>query len=159
MRKLKAIWLTLALGIISMTSIAQPPAGGKGNHQRSEKIKAMKVEYITTKLDLTPSEAEKFWPLYNAFNDKMMELERTRRRALRDNANKEMTDKEVNDFIAFNFKTDQDILDLRKEYDAKFKEVLGIQKVGKLYQAEDQFRHEMLRKMKGAGGPPPPPNN
>ena len=113
----------------------------------------MKVEFITTKLELTPEEAEKFWPLYNEFESKLKALEKKRRMVLKENYNKELTDDEVNELIQMNFDTDQQILSLRRQYDVKFKKVLSVQKVGKLYVAEKEFRHELLRKMKRGGHP------
>lgn len=148
--KAKHILITISLFLMSSLLFAQPSSEG-GFSQRSEKIKAMKVEFITTKLELTPAEAEKFWPLYNEFTDKMQVIAKDRRKTMRANKDKELTDKEVNELIQLNFDTDQKMLDLRRAYDVKFKKVLSIQKVGKLYQAEEQFKHELLRKMKGNG--------
>ena len=41
-----------------------------GEKYDPEKLKAAKVAYITTRLDLNANQAEKFWPIYNEFNDK-----------------------------------------------------------------------------------------
>lgn len=131
----------------SMALMAQGPGGDF--HQKSEKINALKVEFLTTKLELTPAEAEKFWPLYNEFIDKMQTIHRTRRKKMKANKGKDLSDAEVNALIAYNFDTDQKLLDLKREYDKKFKSVLPVQKVGKLYLAEEQFKRELLRKMKG----------
>src|SRR6187402_2660825 len=44
------------------------------NNDTKEQIRAMKVAFFTTELDLTSSEAEKFWPIYNVYDDKQFEL-------------------------------------------------------------------------------------
>jgi len=31
----------------------------------------MRVSFITTEMQLTPAEAEKFWPIYNEYRDKI----------------------------------------------------------------------------------------
>ena len=49
-----------------------------------EEIEAQKRAYFTEKLNLTVEEAEKFWPLYNEFQDKRRAL-RAKRRELRPN--------------------------------------------------------------------------
>ena len=36
-----------------------------------EKIKSLKVAYITERMNLTSSEAQEFWPIYNAHEEKM----------------------------------------------------------------------------------------
>ena len=40
-------------------------AQGEKMKEKREQIKTMKVAFLTTELDLTSAEAEKFWPLYN----------------------------------------------------------------------------------------------
>ena len=45
--------------------------------QRPDKrteLKALKIGYLTKQLELTSSEAEVFWPIYNEFDKKMFEL-------------------------------------------------------------------------------------
>jgi hypothetical protein len=110
----------------------------------------MKVEFITSKLELTSEEAEKFWPVYNEFEDKMHALQKKRRDAMKKMRDKEgePTDKEVEKMIDLNFEIDQEMMNTRMAYDAKFKEGLPNQKVGKLYLAEEQFKREVMRKMK-----------
>ncbi|OZA24427.1 MAG: hypothetical protein B7X86_08430 [Sphingobacteriales bacterium 17-39-43] len=44
-----------------------------------ERIEAIKVAFITKKLDLTTEEAQKFWPVYNNYQKELMELMRKRR--------------------------------------------------------------------------------
>lgn len=52
----------------------------KNNHKdRWEKYKSEKVAFITTKLDLTPQEAEKFWPVYNALEKERSDAQREKR--------------------------------------------------------------------------------
>jgi hypothetical protein len=44
-----------------------------------QRIEAIKVAFITKKLDLTTEEAQKFWPVYNNYQKELMELMRKRR--------------------------------------------------------------------------------
>src|SRR5690554_7641211 len=46
---------------------------------RHERIKALKTAYITEKLSLSPADAEKFWPIYNSFDQRFHELRKKRR--------------------------------------------------------------------------------
>ena len=52
--------------------------------EKREKVKALKVAYITEQLELTTEEAQKFWPLYNAFDDKQSELRHEKMRSILD---------------------------------------------------------------------------
>ena len=45
-----------------------PPAKSQGPKQAwAGQLEAMKTTFITTRLQLTPQEAEKFWPIYNLY--------------------------------------------------------------------------------------------
>ena len=48
---------------------------------RHERIKALKIPFLTEELGLTPAEAEKFWPIYNSYDKRMHDL-RERERQL-----------------------------------------------------------------------------
>lgn len=51
--------------IVIGTSLAQRP----GDRYDREKLEAARVAFITSRLDLKPDQAEKFWPIFNVFND------------------------------------------------------------------------------------------
>ncbi len=65
MKKLLFILLTILL--TTSTAVAQQQIN-------RQKIKALKTSYITNALSLTPKEAEKFWPVYNLYSDKIQAL-------------------------------------------------------------------------------------
>ena len=43
-------------------------------HNKHERIKALKVSFITEKLELSATEAEKFWPIYNTYDSQIHDL-------------------------------------------------------------------------------------
>jgi len=164
---MKKLMLTLAMmmGIIVTTS-AQAPNKEEKKEQRKEEIKALKIGYLTEKLKLTTDEAAKFWPVYNEFQEKMEKLHKERR----ENHKKmkkgidSLSNAEVEKIIDLEFSNEEKELQLKKEYHLKFKQVLPIKKVALLYQAEHEFKREILKKAreqhhKGDGqhkqGPPP----
>ena len=42
-----------------------PPPPRPMTKQQRERLESFRIQFISKKLDLTPAEAEKFWPLYN----------------------------------------------------------------------------------------------
>ncbi len=42
---------------------------------RAEKIQSLKIAFITQKLQLTPDEAQKFWPVYNQYDKEVHSIE------------------------------------------------------------------------------------
>ena len=118
-------------------------------NQEKKKLKAMKVAFITEKLDLSSDEAQKFWPIYNEF-DKAREGLMKERKSLMKSGKDEtivLSDKEA-ELLADNFvKYELAEAKLMEDYHAKFKKVLSPQKLIKLYQSERQFKNHLLRQL------------
>ena len=51
--------------------------------ERMKEIKAQKTAYITTKLGLTPEEAQRFWPIYNEYDENREAIRREMRGLMR----------------------------------------------------------------------------
>ena len=134
-----------ALGFIAI-SIAQP---GPKHEQKKEKVEAMKIGFITQQMDLTPEEAQKFWPVYNQMNNEIETL-RKERKLSRENAKETfdvMTDADIEKLINDEMASRQKELDIHKKYVVQFKSVLSIKKVAQFYRAEEQFKRKLLEKI------------
>jgi len=70
--------IILTVTLFSLVTFAQEKKGGG-----REKVRAYKIAYLTEKLDLSAKEAEKFWPLYNSYNDKRRELFKAEKNEIR----------------------------------------------------------------------------
>ncbi|MCW3104261.1 MAG: hypothetical protein JWO09_2701 [Bacteroidetes bacterium] len=141
------------LSAVSFAQQGSPPPPPKNKERREAKrdnIESMKIAFLTKKLDLTPEEAQLFWPVYNQYTDKLQELRKKRRMDSKDAKHnvEEMSDKDVEAAVDSEMAFRQKELDIQKEYHAKFKAVLPIKKVAKLYQAEEQFKRVLLDELK-----------
>ena len=116
---------------------------------RKEKIEAMKVSFITQKLDLTSKEAQVFWPLYNELQDKLQAARKAKRKEAKQTRGDidAMTDADVEAIIDSEIAAKQLEAELAKEYHTKFKQLLTVKKVAKLYRAEDDFKRELLKQL------------
>jgi len=113
--------------------------------QGMKKIKAQRVAFITERIDLTPEEAEEFWPMYNQFeNDKKGIQEKYKRKKRVVN----MTDQELEKHMLDSFARDQEVLDLKKSYFQKFKKILPVRKLAMFQIAEKEFRKNIVGKLK-----------
>lgn len=142
--KIKNI-LPLLLFLTSFSFFAQ---NGKIDEKR-EKIKAFKVSFLTTELELTSTEAEKFWPIYNAYDDKQYELKylkmKTYLRQLKDDNLKNLSDKEAATLLSQIESTDKEIYQLREKYMNSLKKVLPAKKILLLKKSEDDFNRKLLQ--------------
>jgi hypothetical protein len=116
--------------------------------QKKEKIEAQKVAFITQKLNLTPDESQKFWPVYNEFEAQKETLAKSHRQAVKGFKNIELNDAQADSLITADIEFDQSMLDLRKAYISKFKSVLPAAKVARLPEAERDFRAMLLKLIK-----------
>lgn len=156
---------TLVLGILllaPLTVLAQPEKEKidkeKAEKDREEKIDRLKIAFITTELNLTSEEAEKFWPIYNESEAKLKELRKANRKIEKelDDAYETMTNEEAKKKLATIFENDEKETALRKEYAEKFSKVIGEKRALKLLSLEHEFRRELLDRLREQGPPPPP---
>jgi len=114
--------------------------------EEMEKFRAKKISFLTDKLQLTPGEAEKFWPIYHQSEKENWEAQFKRHqieiRVQKENGN--LTDKEIIALTKEMVETHKAEALVREKYNEKFLEVLPPKKVLILYQAEHQFLRQML---------------
>ena len=116
-----------------------------------EKLNAYKIGFFTKKLNLTSQEAEKFWPVYNEFQTQknQIQLEKVsiirnynlNENTLSDNQLSEMGDKLVATIVQES--------SLAVTFHKKLKEVLPPVKVIRFYQAENQYKAQLLKELQG----------
>jgi hypothetical protein len=119
-------------------------------NQGREKLDAYKIAFFTRRLNLTPQEAEKFWPVYNEFQNKR-NLIQTERAQLNRSVNQNelnMSEKEMIDAGDKLISLQVQEANLSMEYHKKFKEILSPVKVIRLYQAENQYRLQLLNELR-----------
>lgn len=102
---------------------------------RLARAKMAKSAYITRQLDLTPAQNEKFWPLYNRYQDELLAAQAEKRR---NNLNPSADNKE-------RFAIEYKIIDIKSRYNAEFLKIMPPDKVNMIYKSEEQFRDEMLK--------------
>lgn len=150
MKTAKLIFPFALLLLINSIVLAQPPMKGDIDPQKREHIENMKIAFITKKVNLTSTEAQAFWPVYNEFHNKLDELRKSKRQIFREGKEDvgNMTDDEVEALMQQHFDFRLKELELQKEYHAKFKSVLPVKKVAALYGAEEEFKRELIKKIR-----------
>lgn len=118
------------------------PVSAQEKAQRSQQIEAVKIAFITQKLNLKSSEAEKFWPVYNSYQKEMREVFKLRREA------KNKKDGNAGEKLSGELDFESRILDIRKKYKQEFSKVLPDEKVSQFYEAEREFREQMINELK-----------
>lgn len=122
--------------------------------QNNDKIKAQKVSFITAEINLTPVEAEKFWPIYNEMQNKKEDINKNfhkLNKSLKNSNIDDLTDKQAEELANNEILHEQQLLDLKKEYHEKYKTILSSKKIAKLYLAEKKFNRYLINQIKNKG--------
>jgi hypothetical protein len=94
------------------------------------RIEALKIAFLTKKLNLSPGEAQNFWPIYNQYSAEM----RQARIAQRTN-------------VATELQTEERILNIRKKYSLEFKKAISQDKIDTLFRAEKDFGNYVQKEL------------
>ncbi|MEZ7500078.1 sensor of ECF-type sigma factor [Flavobacterium sp. Arc3] len=125
-----------------------------GIKDKKDQIKALKAAFLTTELDLTTREAQKFWPIYNTYDDKQFEIRYQKMSALKtrmnDSALDEMSEKEAIAFLAEMESADEELFLLRKKLNKSLKEVIPAVKIIKLRKSEEGFNRKLLHQYRSS---------
>ena len=68
-KKIVSILLLILMSFNNSFSQTEPDEN-EGEKVNVEKIKTLKKDYLTEKLNLTPQESSVFWPVYNDYSSK-----------------------------------------------------------------------------------------
>jgi Spy/CpxP family protein refolding chaperone len=154
--KAKVIVLTFclfALGLFSAIS-QDIELGSLISKEKLEKIQSMKISFLTKELDLTVTESQAFWPVYNEYQQKKSAISDNKAEILKKimKGYKDIPDKDAIALADELVSLEQQEAALLQEYNQKFKKVLSPQKVLKLYLSENKFKLELLKEIKGRIG-------
>ena len=149
---MKNLLIALFILLPGLTKAQGPRMGG-------ERMEALKVTFLTQKLDLSAEEAKIFWPIYNDFTREQAALRKDRMQKMisfrKTKEIDDLTDAEVQTLIFNDFDFKQKELNIEKKYYSRLKSSsLSIKIVGKFYRAQEAFKSELLKQYRGGGGGP-----
>lgn len=131
-------------------------AQGGRFRQKMEQVKSLKVAFITSELNLTSEESAKFWPIYNAFEDKQRALRKEKINGFRDRHDDSgpdnLSEKEANALLLKMEDNEEEMHQLRKKFILDLKEVLPAAKILKLKKAEEDFNKKLLQQYREKRG-------
>jgi hypothetical protein len=160
MKKLLIILISLSF---AFSGFAQNEPTGHQKSQRYNQIQSEKIAFFTAEIQLTPKEAEAFWPLYNEYwREREMLMRRTQESMrvvtayVKDGSPK--TEPELVKLMGVFINNITEEGSIHKTYFDKFFKILPVEKVARLYIAEEQFRMKMIRQFRGGASPTVPAN-
>ncbi|WP_405296478.1 Spy/CpxP family protein refolding chaperone [Algibacter sp. Ld11] len=120
-------------------------------HKDRERIQALKVSFITEKLDLTAKEAQAFWPIYNAYdeNSRKCKYEDMRgiRKEIKENAST-LTDAKAKELLDKFVQAENTLHQERVNLIVNLKKIISPKKIILLKAAEDDFNRKLFDEYK-----------
>lgn len=124
----------------------------KGGHN-FEKIKTLKINFISSELNLSPEVAEKFWPIYNKYEEMNRQLRSSKVKNIKEEIEKDGTVEELSDEKALELS--RKLIQITNQYAEnkrncfqQLEPILTPQQLLKLHFSEMEFNYKVLRKLK-----------
>ena len=148
----KVFSVLCALMVLSMGAFAQGPQGprrGADNGWR-ERVRAEKVAFLTEEIDLTESEAQVFWPIYNEIQKSerdSFEAVKKAYDAMAKGVEEKKSSKEMEKLVKAYIDAKEKNEGIETKYLNKLLKVLPAEKVARYYVAEEKFRHQQIGRL------------
>ena len=139
----------LIIAVLLLACVSLQAQNGKESVKHKQ-IEAQKVTFITQSLDLSPKEAQQFWPLYNEMKKKQHAIIYSMRKtykSCRVKNHKKCSDSEILAKCDSVFMCEKQLLDNKIEYFNKFKKVLPAKKVHRLLNIEKDFNKKLIKRL------------
>ena len=124
MKAIFTLLVMLMLGFVSQAQSLKPDRDSRATEIK--KIQAMEMAFITKELNLSPDEAQKFWPVFNQYRNDLKGMAGERKAG--DHLEKQ-----------------QKMLDIRKKYREDFTKVMSHERANKVFGAEEEFKSLVRR--------------
>lgn len=146
--------MKLFISLLLTLMIALSAFGQEGRIAKKEKIKALKIAFITKQLELTADEAQKFWPIYNSYDKQMSEIHHTEREVLKDSRDRfdSMDEQSAKSTLKNIQSFEEQKLAARKKLLSSLENKLSYKKTLLLLKSEGDFRRDLLYKLRGERG-------
>lgn len=118
--------------------------------ERHKRMEAQKIAYLTAQMELTPEESKRFWPVYNEYQAEIEKIEKDRRGKMgldSFDGERKVSPEELERQMRAKFESERNRVAIDEKYFDRFQEVLPPEKLLKFYQADVQFKRELLREL------------
>ncbi|MBU2905438.1 hypothetical protein KO529_11630 [Arenibacter algicola] len=119
-----------------------------------DKIKSLKIAFITERLDLTPKEAQSFWPIYNEHQSKREGLLREERFEIGSEIKNldTLSDARAGELLARMQKLEEEKYNVEKSYIEKISKTISAKKTILLMRSEEDFKRQLIKQYRQRKG-------
>ena len=153
---MKKIIYIVTASVLILTSAISAFAEERFQDNWKEKIMSEKIAFLTMEMGITPEEAQVFWPVYNQVDKERDEAIRSVFRsykAVEDAVAAGKGEKELNKLLDEYLAALKAQGEVEQKAHKEYAKVLPVEKLAKLYVAEEKFRRQHIRKLHGGNRP------
>ena len=121
------------------------------NRRAGDRVEAIKVAYITDRLELSAGQATMFWPVYNEYEQELRSARKSFRQKYRDGASQE-NDADATRYIEDNLNFQEQAVDIRRKYKDALLKTISAKQLAALYEAERDFKKLLLQQLRERRG-------
>ena len=151
----KVFSVLCALAVFAVGAFAQAPQGPQGPRRGGdngwrERVRSEKVAFLTQEIDLTESEAQVFWPIYNELQKAQRESFEAVQKAyaaMEKGVQEKKTGKEMEKLVHAYIDAKDKGAGIDTKYLNKLLKALPAEKVARYYMAEEKFRHQQIGRL------------
>ena len=162
---MKRVILLIGLFLIVATAYSQLPQreGRRGaefsyiekqENTRFQQIQSARIAFFTTEMELTPAEAEDFWPLYNKLWKEKEAAHNAAQKALKEisrhikGEKKLASEAELKTLMVEYVESNAAVGAIDMKYQAEFLTIISVEKLAKFYKSEEDFRMRMIHQLR-----------
>ncbi len=135
--------------LLTLTLTFSVTAQDNDRKKEREKIEALKVAHITEELNLTQSEAQKFWPIYNDFEEKRQSLRKKKMTLISAVKTETISETDAKSLISKMINLEKEESVLKTTYLNNLQSIISNIKIIKLFESERSFKMKMIKEFKG----------
>ncbi|NET32076.1 MAG: hypothetical protein F6K19_08740 [Cyanothece sp. SIO1E1] len=116
-----------------------------GQNTKRERVEAEKVAFITKRMELTPRQAQGFWPIHTEYEKAERSIKQKYRNRIPIDA---MSEADAEEAIEKRLRQEEELLALKKNYFTRFKEVISPRQILLLQKANAEFKQYLLEEIR-----------
>ncbi|NNF32790.1 MAG: hypothetical protein HKN68_01690 [Saprospiraceae bacterium] len=140
----------LFLGMLMLICTITHAQDRRHDDRNSDRLKSQKIAFITSNLDLSVEEAEKFWPIYNKYQDKQDALRKESRDYISNAkaSDETITEDEAKGIVMKGLDMEEKELELKRAFVDEVSGAISMKKIAKLKMVEREYKRSMIDKIK-----------
>lgn len=115
---------------------------------RGERVKAIRVAFITDRLHLSADQSARFWPVFNQYTEEVQKINREFNQKYKKIDIGSADDATAREYIEDTYAKEEKHLALKRKYRNEYLKIISAQQLAQLFSAEHDFNKLLVDQLK-----------